>query len=296
MSTEPPSSTDMPENNTLETSPSDKKIDTDTSIRKVSENMSEKIDLTKSTSKLIDKIDNSTPAEVKFDANYLTHFCRNRKWPDLSPLKQIFTFSMGNLNEYVSSALLAFILLSFIAWNMLKNYDNLVPFSGGILNILKLVVIYFVIVFVMKLFIKLLKALSFWFDLFRDYFKLFLNPLLNQHVSFLYCYFTNYVNWIIYYPAKIFYFICAMGIALVFFMVIIPIILAFSFILSKLLSLLGNRSSVDTITDTANAFKINAMKAAALLSKAPSMFSKGPGLIALEKAAGTELIGKSLQK
>ena len=295
MSTESPSSNDTNEN-----SASDKKIDSDYSIRKASENISEKMDLTKSTSKLIDKIDNSTPAEVKFDANYLTHFCRNRKWPDLSPLKQIFTFSMGNLNEYVSSALLALILLSFIGWNMLKNFDNLVPFSGGILNILKLVVVYFVIMFVMKIFIKLLKALSFWFDLFRDYFKLFLNPLLNQHVSFLYCYFTNYVNWIIYYPAKIFYFVCAMGIALVFFMIIIPIIFAFSFIFSKLLALLGNRSSVDTIVNgvksTANTVKVNAMKAGDLLSKAPSMFSKGPGLIALEKAAGTELIGKPLQK
>jgi hypothetical protein len=88
--------------------------------------------------------------------------------------------------------------------------------------------------------------------------------------------------------------------ALVFFMIIIPIIFAFSFIFSKLLSLLGNRSSVDTIVNgvksTANTVKINTMKAADLLSKTPSMFSKGPGLVALEKAAGTELIGKSLQK
>jgi hypothetical protein len=51
MSTEPPSSTDTDENST-----SDKKVDTDYSIRKASENISEKMDLTKTTSKLIDKI------------------------------------------------------------------------------------------------------------------------------------------------------------------------------------------------------------------------------------------------
>ena len=248
----------------------------------------DKINLTQFTSQPIDKVEKSTPLKLNTDPNYLTHFCKNRNTPNWITVKNPLDFPDKPWEKYLGIAIVGGILLLFLLWILFKYYDLILPFSNGIFNILKYLVIYSVIVFILVLFFKFLTHFKFWYNLFMTYLKLFLNPLINEKVSFLYCYFTSYVNWLIYYPAKLFYLICLIGISLIFFLIIIPIIVAISFTIGYLFSLLGESTNLESLVNnmkkTASSVSVSPVKVSDLASQVPgaaSLLSKVPGAASL---------------
>lgn len=201
-------------------------------------------DITKSSSNSVDKLEDLSPLKLDTDPNYLTNFCKNRNIPHWIKIKNPLDSEPDFWEKYLAYAVLSGLLLLIFLWYLFMYYDLLIPLAGGLVNILKHLIIYCVILFVMVLFFKFLKKLSFWYNLWLEYLKLFLNPLINEKVSSAYCYFTNYVNWLIYYPAKLFYLVCLIGITLIFFLIIIPIIVGISFIIGKLFELLGGGTNL----------------------------------------------------
>jgi hypothetical protein len=246
-----------------------------------------KLDLTKNKKidPLDEKITGSSPLNLNADPNYLTHFCKNRNSVPPNDIKNPFKFITEKMkpDTWIPILVVGVPLLLFLIWCFFKYYDLALPFAGGIFNILKFFIIYIVIIIVMRFFFKFLFTFKFWITLFMKYLKLFMNPLLNDKVSSAYCYFTSYVNWLIYYPAKIYYFICLLGISFIFFLIIIPIIVCISFVIGYLFSLLGDSSSAEKLIDNmkkaASSVTINTVKPSDLVSQAPDILSKVPGML-----------------
>jgi len=208
-------------------------------------------------------------------------------------------------DKLITFLVLSGVLLLFAIWYFFKYSELVLPFAGGFLNIIKFLIIYTVIIIVLIFFFKFVFTFKFWFTLFVKYFKLFLNPLLNEKVSTAYCFFTSYVNWLIYYPAKLFYLICLLGISFIFFLIIVPIIVIISFTIGYLFSLLGDNSNVEKVINNmkkaASSVKMNtttvdtedlAKQAKALALQSPGLAAQlAPGI--LSQAPG--LLGKAAQ-
>ena len=301
------------------TLPADVDIDLDTEID-TSEKANEvkgKVNLSKTGIVPVDPVDEpiegSSPLKLTSDPNYLTNFCKNRNAPHkvkmINPLDLINGKSkFDKKDKLITFLTLGGVILILVIWYFFKYSELILPFTGGFLNILKFLIIYTVIIIVLIFFFKFVFTFKFWFALFVKYFKLFLNPLLNEKVSKAYCFFTSYVNWLIYYPAKLFYLICLVGISFIFFLIIVPIIAIISFVIGYLFSLLGDNSSFEKIVNNmkkaASSVKINtttvntedlANQAKGAVLQTPDMMSKAaqlaPGL--LSQAPG--LLGKAAQ-
>lgn len=217
----------------------------------------DKTDITSAPYK-IDKVGESTPVKLP-DPDYLSNFCRNRNMPPKdSGMKDIVKGLDGVLkiatihtkfHDYIGTAILGVFLILFIIWNLIKYKSQLIPFAKGGFNIFKFLLIYTIIIILIVLFFKFTSYFSFWYVAFVKYFKLFYNPLLNDKVSFLYCYLTDYINWIIYYSAKIFYLIILIGLLLLLLLFILPLLAIVSFAVGYLFSLIGEKTSQDGLFD-----------------------------------------------
>lgn len=252
-----------------------------------------KVNLAKPASSYIDKVDpldkpieGSSPLNLNSDPNYLTNFCKNRNTPNRLTLKNPFTLiDKAKIDTWIGLVVVGIPLFLFLLWCFFKNYDVIIPYAGGVFNILKFLIIYCLILFVLRLFFKFVFTFKFWVSLFIKYFELFLNPLRDNKVSSAYCYFTPYVNWLIYYPAKLYFFICLLGVCFIFFLIIIPVIVAISFTIGYLFSLLGDSSSLEKAAENlkkaVSSVKVNTAKPADF-AKAPSILSslsKAPAIL-----------------
>jgi hypothetical protein len=113
--------------------------------------------------------------------------------------------------------------------------------------------------------------------------RLTFNPLLDPKVSELYCFFSDYVNPLIYFPSMIFFLLCLIGIVLLLVLILLPILAATSFFVGFLFSLLGEKKTDDTLqTKGINKIKDIASK---------QLYSKDAGLFGTIKAT---MAGKDL--
>jgi hypothetical protein len=190
------------------------------------------------------------PAPVSLPTpDYSTSFCRARtSEPTIgSFVNRLFgSMDTGGVPGFVFFACFAgigLIALLVILWYSVKYSDLVKPFMSGSLKLLWYLFIYFLIISVLVLFIQFLYYFAYWVEITIHYFNLFINPLLNDRVSSLCCLFSDYVNWLIYYPAMIFYFFCLVMVLLFDFLILIPVLVFFGFLIGFLFSLLGDRDT-----------------------------------------------------
>jgi hypothetical protein len=260
----------------------DKPIDT-------SKLKSEAMDLTSSNVGEIDAIEDSAPLDIP-DPDYLTNFCKNRNTPSDSLFSNMPSMDWGKKDSWGSWIIILGILvgLFFLAflWHLAKNFNLVVPFVGGSLNILKYLIIYSIIIVVMVLLLKFTRYFSLWYNLFYKYLRLTFNPLLDPKVSELYCFFSDYVNPLIYFPSMIFFLLCLIGIVLLLVLILLPILAAVSFFVGFLFSLLGEKKTDTLQTKTLQSQGINKIK-----DMTSKLYSKDAGLFGTIKAT---MAGKDL--
>lgn len=213
------------------------------------------------------------------DPTYMTNFCKNRNFPQdkgvldiVDGLESILNIPQ-TLQDSLGTAILGIFLILYLIWILMKYYDLLIPFAGGAFNILKFLLIYTIVITLLVFFFKFTAFFGFWYVLFVKFFKLMMNPLLDENVSFLYCYLTDYVNWMIYFPAMFFYFICLVGITLLLFLIILPLLAIVSFAISWLFSLIGSppKTGEPGAVPAPSVVSKMSQTASALMSKIPMM-------------------------
>jgi len=180
----------------------------------ISESTSEikEIDMNKAT---------STPAEIP-DKNFLTKICSSPQ--DCKSLViRIFYFS-----------LLAILLIIVVT-----HAGALANFSDGILKLFKYFVLYSMVFGVITLFIKLLGTLYWWVVLFYWCIERMIDPLKDNTVRSWYYYLTDYVNWIIYYPAMIYYFFFMIALFMILSLIILPFVAFIGFLIGYIFSMMG---------------------------------------------------------
>jgi len=204
----------------------------------------------------LDSTLSSTPIELPEPDQ--ESFCRPRTTEKTSDkigenIVSLFTGSFNTDSFSWITALITFaciggfILLVFL-WYTLKYPELIGPFMVGFLRILWYLLIYSAIVSVMVLFVRFIAKVIYFIKVTIEYFNLTMNPLLNPKVSSLSCYFTDYVNSLIYYPAMIFYLICFIFLLLFDFLILLPVLAVFGFIIGFLFSLLGeNRNTMGQV-------------------------------------------------
>jgi hypothetical protein len=256
-----------------------------------------KLDISKSPFSSIEKVEKGTPIKSA-NPNYLTNFCKNRNTPKKEQLKILgkiekLTQIKKKWKEYAGSLALAGLVFLYALWILIKYYDLLIPFAGGGLSLLKYLIIYFIAIALIVTFFKFTSYFSFWYVLFMKYFRLFMNPLLNDKVSFLYCYFTDYINWLIYFPAKFFYFCILFLVILLLILIILPVLSILSFAIGYLFSLLGEGASINVLSDKIKGVLPNpvAKPVAKVLPKpvakvAPAMAAMNPMMMAALASRG----------
>jgi hypothetical protein len=164
-----------------------------------------------------------------------------------------------------------FILLVVICYSFM-NPDIVVPSLKGVLRISWRIFIYFLILSILVLFIQFMYYFAYWIGITINYFNLFMNPLLNERVRQLSCYFSDYVNFLIYYPAMLFYFILLVLVVLFDLLILLPVMGLFGFLVGTLFSLLGEDN--DTVKDVAK--KVTGMVQKGITNAKDSMSSLIP--------------------
>jgi len=191
------------------------------------------------------------PVKLNVGPDYSTSFCRPRPTESTSTIL-INTTVSGIKNSFQIdglswiNALILFLsigglLFLLVLWYSFKYPDAIGPFLTGIFRLSWCLFIYFIIISVLVLFIQFMYYFAYWIGITIQYFNLFMNPLLNERVSELSCYFSDYVNFLIYYPAMVFYFICLILLVLFDILVMAPVMVFFGFIVGILFSLLGEQ-------------------------------------------------------
>jgi hypothetical protein len=163
----------------------------------------------------------STPAEIP-DKNFLTKICSSPQ--DCKSLViRIFYFS-----------LLAILLIIVVT-----HAGALANFSDGILKLFKYFVLYSMVFGIITLFIKLLGTLYWWVVLFYWCIERMIDPLKDNTVRSWYYYLTDYVNWIIYYPAMIYYFFFMIALFMILSLIILPFVAFIGFLIGYIFSMMG---------------------------------------------------------
>jgi len=211
------------------------------------------------------------PAKLDVAPDYSTSFCRPRETTTTS--EKIQNSAVSNLKnafniEGISwvNALFLFLAMGgvvflLILWYTFKNPDMIGPFMIGIFRITWRIFIYFLILSVIVLFIQFIYYFSYWVGVTIDYFNLFMNPLLNERVSQLSCYFSDNVNFLIYYPAMAFYLFLLILVVLFDILILLPVMGLFGFFIGILFSLLGEPpDNVKKVLGTVSEFVQNGMQ------------------------------------
>ncbi len=203
-----------------------------------------KPDLTVPQGPSIDKLE--MPASVESEPTPFG-FCRPRNQETIfQSITRRLRGAMGGINENRSSlmwilplACVGGILAIILIYHILRHYDLIQPFVKGGIKGIWYMFLYLIIIFVVGIYIKCLYYFAYWIELTIHYFNLTLNPLLDERVSYYCCLYTDYVNWLIYYPAMLFYLFC-FGLLVIFdILILLPTLVFLGFIVGYLFSLLG---------------------------------------------------------
>lgn len=208
--------------------------------------------------------------------DYSTSFCRPRETESAMGttvsswiLKIARTFDIGGVSWYphlIAVSSIGGVMFIVFLWYFIQNPDLIKPLMTGSLKLLWYGFIFFMILSVLILYIHFLYYIAYFFELTVHYFNLTCNPLLNERVSSLCCYFSDYVNWLIYYPSMIYFLICFAVLVVIDVFVLLPILAFFGFMVGFLFSLLGHRAEnapqvKDQISDVMNHPKVNGLLA-----------------------------------
>ena len=170
------------------------------------------------------------------------------KLPDL---KTSSTYVLKKLEvpkfDHVTAGLITSFLTGLLIWYFIQYYDLLLPFMSGGLSLLKYFVICITIFYIMVLFIQTTLYFSFWYASTLYHFRHMVNPLLNHTVRYYYYYFTDYINWIIFYPARFWYGFRFTTNILFFILVILPVMAFIAFFIGILFSWLGEKKETFSI-------------------------------------------------
>jgi hypothetical protein len=184
--------------------------------------------------------------------------------------------------DLLSASLMGTCLLGILAWYSIRYYELFVPFLGGGLRLFKYFVICVTIIYVMKVFIQTSSSFSWWYKSTLYFFRLFVNPLRNQKIKYYYYYFTDYINWIIYYPAKTYYLARFIANVVFFLLIILPIMAFIAFLIGLLFSMIGEKQDIlQEVKETAQ--PSNGVKSPNILSTLASAAGVSPNM--LTKAA-----------
>lgn len=247
-----------------------------------SEFKNQAMDLTSSNVGEIDEVEASGPLNLP-DPDYLTNFCKNRNTPADSWFTNMPSLDWSKREGWGSWIVillgLGIVFFVLMVWYFIKYYELIIPFIGGSINIMKYLIIYSIIIVVMVLLLKFTRYFSVWYKLFYKYLRLTFNPLLDDKVSQLYCFFSDYVNPLIYYPSMIFFLFCLIGVVLLLVLILLPILAAVSFFVGFLFSLLGEKKTDSSLQTQA----INKVRN----TIDTKIYSKNAGLMGSVKAAMT---------
>ncbi len=189
------------------------------------------------------------------------------------------TDSFSWITGLITLACISGFILLVLLYYFVKRPELVFPFTGAFVRIFWYLFIYSVIVFVMISFIRLILIVIYFIKVTIEYFNLMMNPLLNPKVSELTCYFTDYVNMLIYYPAMIFYLICFIGLLLFDSLILLPALAIFGLIIGTLFSLLGKNRTTEGKKPTSTP--------SGLMGKAASLMGAAKGMVPFAALAGT---------
>lgn len=178
-----------------------------------------------------------------------------------------------------------------ILWYSIRYYELFLPFVSGGLRLFKYFLICTAILYFMATFVQTSHYFYWWYESTLYFFRRMVDPLLNQKVKYWYYYFTDYINWIVYYPAKTYYFFRFVANVFFFLLIILPVMAFIAFFIGLLFSWLGEAKEEKSILDP----MVQELKTAATSAKeqASSMVSnKMAGLASLMSfAKGLETKG-----
>jgi hypothetical protein len=139
----------------------------------------------------------------------------------------------------------------FLVYLLAMHFTSLAPFSNGLIIMTKYIFLYGIIITTIVLFISLIGAMNWWVSLFLWYVERFIFPLRDHKTSSWYYYFTDYVNWIIYGGAMIYFLCCVIFLVGLLCLLLLPGIAVVGFFIGYLFSLLGEAPCAAKIVETA---------------------------------------------
>jgi len=188
------------------------------------------------------------------------------------------TDSFSWMTGLITLACISGFILLVLLYYTVKRPELVFPFGQAFIRILWYLLIYSAIVMVIILFIRFIVEVIHFIKVTIAYFNLMMNPLLDPKVSSLSCYFTDYVNGLIYYPAMIFYLICFVGLILFDFLILLPVLAIFGFVIGFLFSLLGeNRGTVSKLVGKVFGKGDPSKGTPGMMSTAASLAGAAPG-------------------
>jgi len=222
----------------------------------------------------------STPVSIQ-GPDYSTSFCRPRETESTmgssvsSWILQVNrSLDIGGVSwspNFIALASLSGCFLLVVLVFFIKEPDLIKPFMGGGLRLLWYGFIFFLIISVLVLFSHYLYWVAYFFELTIHLFNLTWNPLLNDTVSSWCCFFSDYLNWLIYYPSVIYFLICFCILLFVDIVILLPIFVFFGCMIGFLFSLFGESK------ENTDGVKVQVMDA--LKKDNTGLFQKGLGNI-----------------
>ncbi len=185
-------------------------------------------------------------------------------------------------------------LLLLLIWYSIKYYELFLPFAGGALRLFKYFLICSAIFYFMVTFVQTTNYFYWWYESTLYFFRRFVDPLLNQRVKYWYYYFTDYINWIIYYPVKLYYLIRFLANVVFFLLIILPTLAFIAFFIGLLFSWIGERDNDPSIlTPVVDDFKGGIAKATDVAHSVGSAAQMAKGALGTMLQSGA--IGNLLQ-
>ena len=139
----------------------------------------------------------------------------------------------------------------FFFYLLAMHFSAIAPFSSGLLVMTKYIVLYGIIITTIVLFLSLVGTLSWWVNQFLWTGERFLFPLRDRKTNSWYYYFTDYVNWIVYGGAMIYFAICIVFLLVFLCLILLPGLAVVGFFIGYLFSLMGEAPCPTNLVETA---------------------------------------------
>jgi hypothetical protein len=146
---------------------------------------------------------------------------------------------------------IGYFLVVLFVYLLAMHFTSLAPFSNGLLVMTKYIFLYGIIITTIVLFLSLVGTLNWWMSQFVWTGERFLFPLRDNKTSSWYYYFTDYVNWIVYGGAMIYFAICLVFLLVFLGLILLPGIAVIGFFIGYLFSLLGEAPCAAKIVESA---------------------------------------------